>query len=154
MTDQLDLQAAWAPYAAIAIRGAVKFASEAPSAVVPSIVLMPDGLKMAAIFVTTASYLLEVAPDASTFDIIDRRRVRVIRWFFGTQVVQKEGEGASSSYETALIHLNHMANQTQMNFVGPKRNAWVEHVQGLFPASLVLQRSQPRTAAVRSPKQA
>ena len=158
MSERLDFEVVWKPYAellsvpqmASAISGAVKFAAEAPLAVVPSIQLMPDGPKIVSLFVITDSYFMEVAPDGSTFDVIDRGRVLVMRWFFGAHTVQLGGK-EPALYETATLRITHGPTGTEMHFVGPKREAWVKQVEAIFPASVV-RRSRYRKGGLKSVK--
>jgi hypothetical protein len=147
----VDPEKAWAPYAqylsvpkmAAAIARAVEFASQPPEAIIPSMILMPDGIRLQSIYLVTRNLLAEVSADGSTFDFVDRLRIAVMRWQFGTVPAPSPAPAipdapALKPYDTVTVHLLHGVNESVLNFVGENSADWVKLVRSALPTESVL----------------
>jgi hypothetical protein len=149
MSD-FDIAAAWEPYTHLLslrdlaglLQRPVTFMEEALVGIIPSIVMAPDGVKLRAIFLVTRSFLSEVSVNGATFDVLDIRRVAIMRWFFGKATVQAATLDAPELvYDTATLRLEHKVGApefaTQMSFVGERSDDWVAEVRRVLPCNLV-----------------
>lgn len=146
MSSAITMQMLWGSYAdelsieecGRILEPVLSFAPETPEALVPNFKLLPDGPRIHSVFVFTMSYVLEADVSSATFDIIDRRRIQVMRWTF--RDIEQKMEGRDPvRYELATLQLSHSpTNLSEMNYIGSCRKDWANRLQKLLPARAVL----------------
>ena len=146
-----DLAKAWAPYEslmptrdmALTVRAAVEFAREPMVGIVPSLHLLPDGIRIGRLFFFTAHLLCDVTVDGMGFDFVDRLRVYNLRWRLGT-VDMKGADGATiDEYETATLQIHHViGSYSMLEYVGKRRAEWISSVLAMMPSRAVVKKWQ------------
>jgi len=102
----------------------------------------PNGPKIESLFVVTESLLTEIAPDGSTFDFIDLRRLLHLRWRFANHQLKGQ-DGAVTSYKLAQLDIDHGPITSTLRYIGTDPESWIQTVSRVFPAKGVLSSIEP-----------
>jgi hypothetical protein len=92
--------------------------------------------------VVTESLLTEIAPDGSTFDFIDLRRLLHLRWRFANHQLKGQ-DGAVTSYKLAQLDIDHGPITSTLRYIGTDPESWIQTVSRVFPAKGVLSSIEP-----------
>jgi len=148
----LDLKTIWEPYSdllpfeqvAKRLELLAPFQPEDPTAIIPAMVFQPDGPKLRALIVVTASMITELVvggpPIEVVFDFVNRDRIFHVRWSFGAVSTAPREGAPAKEYKMVRCELAHGYGQewsTSLSFFGSNPDKWIETVRACFPSDVV-----------------